>query len=201
MADSSSSHQRSRSRSPSGRGHGGGGFRWKKKPTSRYDDDRDDNSNRRYRQRSRSPRRDYSRTDRYDSRRPPRLDYDRERERDDRSYAPNKPSNKETSDKDKQDDTKDKKKDEAPKKKMMAPSEPLLIVHINNRLGSKTSVPCLASDKIGQLKALVAAQIGQPPSSIVLRRQGERPFKDQLTLEDYGISSGVQLDLEIDTGD
>ena len=36
----------------------------------------------------------------------------------------------------------------------------------------------------------------------MLKRQGERPFKDALTLEDYGITSGgVQLDLEVDTGD
>jgi hypothetical protein len=29
----------------------------------------------------------------------------------------------------------------------------------------------------------------------MLKRQGERPFKDVLTLQDYGVSSGVQLDL------
>jgi hypothetical protein len=31
----------------------------------------------------------------------------------------------------------------------------------------------------------------------LLKRQGERPFKDQLTLEDYGVSNGVQLDLSV----
>ena len=53
----------------------------------------------------------------------------------------------------------------------------------------------------------------------MLKRQGERPFNDKLSLEDYGISNGVQIDLsatfaaivsknstnddprEIDTGD
>ncbi len=44
-------------------------------------------------------------------------------------------------------------------------------------------------------------QIGRQPHEILLKRQGERPFKDALTLEDYGVSSGVQLDLELDTGD
>lgn len=29
----------------------------------------------------------------------------------------------------------------------------------------------------------------------MLKRQGERPFKDFLTLADYGVSNGVQLDL------
>jgi hypothetical protein len=44
-------------------------------------------------------------------------------------------------------------------------------------------------------KAQVAARIGREPHEIMLKRQGERPFKDQLTLEDYGVSNGVQLDL------
>lgn len=41
----------------------------------------------------------------------------------------------------------------------------------------------------------MAARIGREPHEILLKRQGERPFKDQLTLEDYGVSNGVQLDL------
>ena len=61
-------------------------------------------------------------------------------------------------------------------------------------------------------KAQVAARIGREPHEILLKRQGERPFKDQLTLQvcicpchiselaltypqDYGVSNGVQLDL------
>ena len=47
----------------------------------------------------------------------------------------------------------------------------------------------------GMFKAVVAAKIGRQPHEIMLKRQGERPFKDQLTLEDYGVSNGVQLDL------
>lgn len=75
------------------------------------------------------------------------------------------------------------------------------MVHINDRLGTKTAVPCLPSDTVGQLKLMIAARIGRDAGQIMLRRQGERPFKDMLSLEDYGISNGVQLDLEIDTGD
>lgn len=48
---------------------------------------------------------------------------------------------------------------------------------------------------------MVAAHNGRRPHEIMLKRQGERPFKDMLTLENYGISNGVQLDLEVDTGD
>lgn len=77
----------------------------------------------------------------------------------------------------------------------------MIVVNVNDRLGTKTAIPCLPSDTIGQLKLMIAARIGRESTQIMLRRQGERPFKDQLTLDDYGISNGVQLDLEVDTGD
>lgn len=83
----------------------------------------------------------------------------------------------------------------------VASNEPMIIVHINDRLGTKAAIPCLASDPVKLFKAQVAARIGRKPHEILLKRQGERPFKDQLTLEDYGVSNGVQLDLEIDTGE
>lgn len=96
----------------------------------------------------------------------------------------------------------------------------MIIVYVNDRLGTKAAIPCLASDPVSTyhsgyplcvnhltdfvleaFKAMVAARIGRQPHEIMLKRQGERPFKDQLTLEDYGVSNGVQLDLELDTGD
>jgi hypothetical protein len=82
-----------------------------------------------------------------------------------------------------------------------APAEEMIIVNVNDRLGTKAAIPCLASDPIKLFKAQVAARIGREPHEILLKRQGERPFKDQLTLQDYGVSNGVQLDLEVDTGD
>ena len=93
------------------------------------------------------------------------------------------------------------KKNEAPSAPAATGGEEMIIVNVNDRLGSKSAVPCLPSDTVGQFKIMVAARIGREPSQIMLRRQGERPFKDHITLEDYGISNGVQLDLEIDTGD
>lgn len=81
------------------------------------------------------------------------------------------------------------------------PGMEMIVVNINDRLGTKSAIPCLPSDTIRQLKLMVAARIGRDAGQIMLKRQGERPFKDQLSLEDYGISNGVQLDLEIDTGD
>jgi hypothetical protein len=50
-------------------------------------------------------------------------------------------------------------------------------------------------------KIIVASMVGRAPHEILIKRQSERPFKDQLTLRDYGVSNGVQLDLEVDTGD
>lgn len=91
----------------------------------------------------------------------------------------------------------------------------MIIVNVNDRLGTKAAIPCYASDPISQhrrlssvtlgfansfaelFKAQVAARIGREPHEILLKRQGERPFKDQLTLEDYGVSNGVQLDLSV----
>ena len=81
------------------------------------------------------------------------------------------------------------------------PAGPLIIVNVNDRLGTKAAIPCLASDSVKAFKAIVAARIGRQPHEIMVKRQGERPFKDALTLEDYGVGNGVQLDLEVDTGD
>ncbi|KAI5917995.1 ubiquitin-like protein [Camillea tinctor] len=79
--------------------------------------------------------------------------------------------------------------------------EEMIIVHVNDRLGTKAAIPCFASDRIKEFKIMVAARIGREPHEILLKRQGQRPFKDMLTLADYEISNGVQLDLEVDTGD
>jgi hypothetical protein len=103
-------------------------------------------------------------------------------------------------------ETKDGENTDKPPERAVAPAavnhgEPMIIVHVNDRLGTKAAIPCLASDPIKLFKAQVAARIGRQPHEILLKRQGERPFKDQLTLEDYGVSNGVQIDLEIDTGE
>ncbi|OHF02405.1 hypothetical protein CORC01_02398 [Colletotrichum orchidophilum] len=199
---------RSRSRSPRrdrdrdrDRPRKQGGFRWKDKSRR---DDRDDRDDRRglergYRNRSRSPRRDRD-SDR--DRRNNRGGDDNYRPRDsggasrDRDRDNNKPSASSSKDA----PTKPKKEKSAP-----APAagggEEMIIVHVNDRLGTKAAIPCLASDPVKMFKIMVAQRVGREPHEILLKRQGERPFKDNLTLEDYGVSNGVQLDLEVDTGD
>lgn len=77
----------------------------------------------------------------------------------------------------------------------------MILVTVNDRLGTKKQIPCLPSDSIKDFKAVVAMMIGRRPHEILLKRQSERPFKDFLTLQDYGVSNGASLDLEVDTGD
>ncbi|KAL1627325.1 hypothetical protein SLS54_002249 [Diplodia seriata] len=219
----SRSPRRDRDR-PRKAGGGGGGFRWKEKPSRAVfeeerergggsddklqrgyranrspprrrpdDDDRDNNSrdrDRDYRRRSRSPR-DRERKER-------RRDERRRDEEDDRLGVANKFGGEGAAAGGPRKDGKAAKK---PQPKVAPSQEPMIIVTVNDRLGTKAQIPCLASDPIKLFKAQVAARIGRQPHEIMLKRQGERPFKDQLTLEDYGVSNGVQLDLELDTGD
>lgn len=171
------------------RGSGGGGFKWKEKRRDNNDDGREKRLERGYRNRSRSPRRD------------------REREgkakgnsvEDKFGVADKFGPSSSTPSKSKDGDKKEEVKKAAPVPQ--ASGEPMIIVHVNDRLGTKAAIPCLASDPIKLFKAQVAARIGRQPHEILLKRQGERPFKDQLSLEDYGVSNGVQIDLEIDTGE
>ncbi|KAF2673364.1 ubiquitin-like protein [Microthyrium microscopicum] len=72
---------------------------------------------------------------------------------------------------------------------------------MNDRLGTSARIPCLPTDTIGDFKKLLANQIGRKPHEIMLKRQGERPFRDFITLEDYSVTNGAQLDLELDTSD
>ncbi|KAJ5709423.1 hypothetical protein N7493_010757 [Penicillium malachiteum] len=182
MGDRSRSRSPRRQESDRSRPKKTGGFRWKEK--RRDDDPREDRKlDRGYRERDerpRTPRRDRD-SDRYGDR--PR-DSDQDRRRDDRD-AP------------REDRAEKKDKEKKKKKKPVIPqsSEPMIVVYVNDRLGTKAEIPCLASDPIKLFKAQVAARIGREPHEILLKRQGERPFKDQLTLEDYGVSNGVQLDL------
>ncbi|KAH0527916.1 hypothetical protein TsFJ059_002837 [Trichoderma semiorbis] len=207
-----SSSRRSRSRSPPRKApKGSGGFRWKDK--SRPSDDNRgsyDSRRERYgdRDRDRERDRDRGRDRDYGDR---RRDYrDRSRDRGGRDRFEGRPRSrsprrhgsgpKDTGDKVKRDDKKEKKETKAPKVASGAGQE-FIIVHVNDRLGTKSAIPCLPSDTVGQFKLMIAARIGREAGQIMLRRQGERPFKDHITLEDYGISNGVQLDLEVDTGD
>merc|ERR1711939_1300145 len=166
------------------------GFKWKEK---RRDDDesrrdRDAGLQRGYRDHYRPRSRSRSPPARRSS---PRRSSPRRDERD--SYKVEDRRDRPREDKDR----KEKKEKPAP----AVPTQPMIIVYVNDRLGTKKAIPCYPTDPIKDFKVIVASMIGRQPHEILLKRQGERPFKDQLTLQDYGVSNNVQLDLEVDTGD
>ncbi|OSS43999.1 hypothetical protein B5807_11419 [Epicoccum nigrum] len=202
---------RSRSRSPAPRKPKSySGLKWKndKKDSSDRDgrrrDDRDD--------RRRDDRRDFDRRDGRDDRRGDRYsrdDRDRrggDRDRRDDRRGDRRDDRDRRDTRDNRDRHPDRRSDKPPRDKKPAPAiastgEAMIIVTVNDRLGTKTQVPCLPSDPVKVLKAMVAAKIGRPVHEIMLKRQGERPFHDSLSLADYAISNGVQIDLELNTGD
>ena len=206
-----------------------GGFKWKEKRPRDEEDAANASRNavggsgsgaleRGYR--NRSPRRDSYRSGEREQQqqqqpKPRQQDQDEQRPRPQspsRGDKPGEKSSREAKGKPSEDPdkpkprTKDGEKSQKKEKKAKKPAkpvsnEPMIVVNVNDRLGTKAAIPCLASDSVKAFKAIVAAHIGRQPYEIMLKRQGERPFKDQLTLEDYGVSNGVQLDLELDTGD
>lgn len=191
---------RRRSRSPRRRDgrerhdkpRGSGGFKWKEKRTRDDRDGGDKRLERGYRNRSRSPRRERPQETKGPSTEKNSASVEDEFGVADK-FGPSKKS-----------EVKD--KGESPKQIPASASGPasmreMIVVHVNDRLGTKAAVPCSADDTIGDFKKFVAAMIGRRPHEIMLKRQGERPFKDHIMLGDYGISNGVQIDLEIDTGE
>ncbi|MCJ1227682.1 hypothetical protein MMC12_004338 [Toensbergia leucococca] len=170
-------------------GGGSSGFRWKSKARTPSPPSSSQNLERGYRQQNDSRKQD---------------DY-QERSRHARGQAPTpraqasaRTSEPAPAEEGSKPETPRQEKKERKEKPAPAPApagEAMIIVNVNDRLGTKASIPCLASDPIKLFKAQVAARIGREPHEIMLKRQGERPFKDGLTLEDYGVSNGVQLDL------
>lgn len=181
----------------------GGGFKWKDKTNKdRGDDERD----------RRSGRNDSYRPNRYNDDRNNRgrdhhQDRDKERENFRAGDEAKRSEHRSRKDKDgKQTKSSDSKppsrqQPSAPPPRSNAAAPTFITVFVNDRLGTKAQIPCLPSDTIGDFKKIVAASIGRKPHEIMLKRQGERPMKDAITLADYEISNGVQLDLELDTGD
>lgn len=214
---------RERSRSPRDSSHHhkkpkrkDAGFKWKERRRDE-EPERDEGLRRGYRDQYKPRDRDRERSR---SRSPARRDSDRygdrrDRHRADESYktrdSDSRRYDKEDRERPRRDErdrerTRDNKREEKPEKKKPAaapqmPPQEMILVTVNDRLGTKKQVPCLPSDTIKDFKAVVAMMIGRRPHEILLKRQSERPFKDFLTLQDYGISNNVQLDLEVDTGD
>ncbi|RUS15047.1 ubiquitin-related domain-containing protein [Endogone sp. FLAS-F59071] len=70
----------------------------------------------------------------------------------------------------------------------------LIELEVNDRLGKKVRVKCSPRDTVGDFKKLVAAQIGTEPSKIALKKW-YKEFRDHITLEDYELNDGMNLEL------
>lgn len=150
----STDYPRRRSRSPH-RPSKSGGFRWKSKPTDDEERRRHRRDSRRDRSRSRSRRRrSYSR-----SRSPPRrfsLSPRRERDRSPRRFSEERRdgrangSNGRKKDGHRGDRSPPPPKLKEKKNKPAAIQQEMIVVNVNDRLGTKTAIPCLASDPVGK---------------------------------------------------
>lgn len=70
----------------------------------------------------------------------------------------------------------------------------MIEITCNDRLGKKVRVKCNPDDTIGDLKKLIAAQTGTNWERIVLKKW-YTIFKDHVTLADYEIHDGQNLEL------
>ena len=70
----------------------------------------------------------------------------------------------------------------------------MIEVLANDRLGKKVRVKCNEDDLVGDLKKLIAAQIGTRPEKIRLQKW-HTVFKDNITLADYEIHDGMNLEM------
>lgn len=127
-----------------------GGFRWKEK---RRDDGEPRNENGvglergyRVRDRLRSPRRDRSKE---------RCGNDREGS----TKSEAAPQNEDVKERKIEKMEKKERKERKSKSKSSIPKEPMIVVNVNDRLGTKAAIPCLASDPIRELSSRRVANV------------------------------------------
>jgi ubiquitin-like protein 5 len=73
-------------------------------------------------------------------------------------------------------------------------NEELMTVFVNDRLGRKVRIRCLAADTIGELKQIIGAHIGTRPEKLKLQKW-HTVYKDHITLADYEISEGMNFEM------
>lgn len=78
----------------------------------------------------------------------------------------------------------------------LSPSPPLTMIEVlvNDRLGKRVRVKCLADDSVGDFKKVLAAQLGMLPAKIALQKGGS-VLKDHISLGDYEVHDGTNLEL------
>ena len=70
----------------------------------------------------------------------------------------------------------------------------MIEVICNDRLGKKIRVKCNPEDTVGDLKKLLAAQVGTRPEKLRIQKW-YTVYKDHISLEDYEIHDGMGLEL------
>ena len=70
----------------------------------------------------------------------------------------------------------------------------MIEVSANDRLGKKIKVKCLEDDTIGDLKKIIALQIGTAAEKLILKK-GYTVYKDHITLGDYEVHDGFNFEL------
>ncbi|AET38223.1 ubiquitin-like protein HUB1 Ecym_2501 [Eremothecium cymbalariae DBVPG len=70
----------------------------------------------------------------------------------------------------------------------------MIEVIVNDRLGKKVTIKCLPTDTIGDFKKVLSIQLGSSHNKLVLQKGGSS-LKDLITLEDYEIHDGTNLEL------
>ena len=75
-----------------------------------------------------------------------------------------------------------------------ASENPMMEIICNDRLGGKVRVKCYPTDTIADLKLLVGAHTGTRAEKIRLQK-GYSIFKDHITVEDYEIKDGMQIEM------
>ena len=70
----------------------------------------------------------------------------------------------------------------------------MMEVICNDRLGGKVRVKCYPSDTIANLKLLISAHLGTRAEKIRLQK-GYNVYKDHITLDDYEVGDGMQLEM------
>ena len=75
----------------------------------------------------------------------------------------------------------------------------MIEVVCNDRLGKKIRVKCNPDDTIGDLKKLLAAQIGTRPEKLRIQKW-YTIYKDHITLEDYEIHDGMSMEMRVRFG-
>ena len=70
----------------------------------------------------------------------------------------------------------------------------MLEIIVNDRLGKKVRIKCNEDDTIGDLKKLIAAQTGTRHDKLILKKW-YTVYKDHITLGDYEIKDGMNLEL------